>query len=54
MLMSSFVEEDRKALCQMLGKLQLPDEVDDDKVRILKLLVMNLRSVRPMFIMHRD
>lgn len=30
----------------MLGKLYLPDEVDDDKVRVLKLLLTNLRSVR--------
>ncbi|KAI0747199.1 nuclear condensing complex subunit [Daedaleopsis nitida] len=44
---ADYEKEDRKALCQMLGKLQLPDEVDDDKVRILKLLVMNLRSRRP-------
>ena len=34
----------------MLGELQLPDEVDDDKVRILKLLASNLRSVRPRFV----
>ncbi|OSD02558.1 hypothetical protein PYCCODRAFT_1367188 [Trametes coccinea BRFM310] len=40
-------KEDKKALCQMLGKLYLPDEVDDDKVRVLKLLVTNLRSRRP-------
>ncbi|KAH9848970.1 nuclear condensing complex subunit [Lenzites betulinus] len=40
-------KEDKKALCQMLGKLFLPDEVDDDKVRVLKLLVTNLRSRRP-------
>ena len=38
-------EEDKKALCQMLGKLHLPEEVDDDKVRVLKLLVTSLRSV---------
>ena len=29
----------------MLGKLYLPDEVDADKVRVLKLLVNNLRAV---------
>ena len=39
------VEEDKKALCRMLGKLYLPDEVDYDKVRMLKLLLNNLRSV---------
>lgn len=40
-----FPEDDKKVLCQMLGKLCLPDEVDDDKIRILKLLITNLRSV---------
>ncbi|KAI0366103.1 hypothetical protein BV20DRAFT_692146 [Pilatotrama ljubarskyi] len=40
-------KEDKKALCQMLGTLYLPDEVDDDKVLILKLLLSNLRSRRP-------
>ena len=38
-------EEEKKALYQMLGKLYLPDEVDADKVRVLKLLVNNLRAV---------
>ncbi|KAI0674717.1 nuclear condensing complex subunit [Trametes maxima] len=41
-------KDDKKALCQMLGKLYLPDEVDDeDKVRLLKLLLSNLRTRRP-------
>ena len=35
----------KKSLIQMLGKLYLPDEVDDDKIRVLKLLVNNLRTV---------
>ncbi|KAH9887359.1 nuclear condensing complex subunit, partial [Cubamyces lactineus] len=44
---TEYDKEDKKALCQMLGKLYLPDEVDDDKVRMLKLLLNNLRSRRP-------
>ncbi|KAH9930472.1 nuclear condensing complex subunit [Epithele typhae] len=40
-------KEDKKALCQMLGKLHLPDEIDDDKIRALKVLVSNLRTRRP-------
>ncbi|TBU47907.1 nuclear condensing complex subunit [Dichomitus squalens] len=42
-----YSKEDKKALYQVLGKLYLPDEVDADKVRILKLLVDNLRTRRP-------
>jgi len=39
---------DKKVLCQALGKLYLPPETDDDdKVRSLKLLVHNLRTRRP-------
>ena len=30
----------------MLGKLHIPDEVDEDKIRTLKLLVNNLQRVR--------
>ena len=44
--MSSHVEDDKKVLCQLLGKLYLPEKVDDDKLRTLKLLMHNLRSVR--------
>lgn len=39
-------EEDKRSLCQLLGKLYIPDEVDDDKIRTLKLLMTTLRSVR--------
>ena len=39
------VEED-KVLCQILGRLRLPETVDDDKVRTLKLLVHNVFTVR--------
>ncbi|PIL28240.1 hypothetical protein GSI_09652 [Ganoderma sinense ZZ0214-1] len=40
-------KDEKKALCQMLGKLYLPDEAEDDKLRTLKLLVTSLRSRRP-------
>ncbi|KAH7929985.1 ARM repeat-containing protein [Leucogyrophana mollusca] len=40
-------KDDKKVLCQMLGRLHIPDTVDDDKIRTLKLLVHNLRSRRP-------
>ena len=42
--------EDKKVLCQLIGRLYLPDEVDDDKIRTLKLLVSNIRSVRCAFV----
>ncbi|EKM57502.1 uncharacterized protein PHACADRAFT_90256 [Phanerochaete carnosa HHB-10118-sp] len=42
------IEEDKKALCQLLGKLYIPDEVDDDKIRTLKLLMITLRTRRPL------
>jgi hypothetical protein len=32
-------------MCQLLGKLYLPDTVDDDKIKTLKLLVYNIHSV---------
>lgn len=41
-----YLEDDKKALCQLLGKLHIPDEVDDDKIRTLKLLMTTLRAVR--------
>ncbi|KAI0090375.1 nuclear condensing complex subunit [Irpex rosettiformis] len=43
-----FGKEDKKALCQLLGKLHLPDQVDDDKIRSVKLLMHNLNSRRPL------
>jgi condensin complex subunit 3 len=39
------VEEDKKVLCQVLGRLHLPETVDDDKIRTLKLLVHNVFTV---------
>lgn len=39
------VEEDKKVLCQVLGRLYLPETVDDDKIRTLKLLVQNVFTV---------
>ncbi|KAI0941839.1 hypothetical protein AcV7_002413 [Taiwanofungus camphoratus] len=41
-------KDDKKALCQLLGKLHIPDILDDDKLRTLKLLTHNLRSRRPL------
>jgi len=38
-------EEDKKVLCQVLGRLHLPDSADDDKVRTIKLLICNLSTV---------
>jgi condensin complex subunit 3 len=32
------VEEDKKVLCQVLGRLHLPETVDDDKIRTPNLL----------------
>ena len=41
------VEDDKKVLCQVLGRLHLPETVDDDKIRTIKLLVHNVFTVRP-------
>ncbi|KAJ3556048.1 hypothetical protein NM688_g2240 [Phlebia brevispora] len=40
--------DDKKILCQLLGKLYMPDKIDDDKIRSLKLLMHNLRARRPL------
>jgi condensin complex subunit 3 len=42
---AEIAEEDKKVLYQVLGRLYLPDKVDDDKIRTLKLLLHNLNSV---------
>ncbi|KZT24842.1 hypothetical protein NEOLEDRAFT_1134516 [Neolentinus lepideus HHB14362 ss-1] len=41
-------KEDKKVLCQVLSKLYIPDAVDDDKIRSLKVLMYNLTSRRPL------
>ncbi|CAL1698734.1 unnamed protein product [Somion occarium] len=41
-------KDDRKALCLLLGKLYIPDTIDDDKIRTLKLLMHNIRARRPL------
>ncbi|THH31051.1 hypothetical protein EUX98_g3136 [Antrodiella citrinella] len=41
-------KNEKKSLCQLLGKIYLPDVVDDDKVRTLKLLIHNVRARRPL------
>lgn len=46
LIQSLGTEDDKKGLCQLLGKLYIPDVVDDDKIRTLHLLLQNLRTVR--------
>lgn len=41
-------KEDKKVLCQVLGRLHLPDTADDDKIRTIKLLIYNLGTRRPL------
>ncbi|KAJ7510357.1 nuclear condensing complex subunit [Mycena galericulata] len=48
MLKEDFPKDDRKIICQMLGKLHIPDEVDVDKIRTLKLLMHTLNLRRPL------
>ena len=43
---NGYAEDDRKVFCQLLGKLYLPEKVDEDKLKTVKLLMHNLRSVR--------
>lgn len=49
--MTCWTEDDKKILCQMLGKLYFPDEVDENKVRTLKQLLNTLQTVRH-YLMH--
>ncbi|GJJ15062.1 hypothetical protein Clacol_009337 [Clathrus columnatus] len=39
--------DDKKVLSQTLGKLFLPDEIEEDKIRTLKLLIDNVQRRRP-------
>ncbi|KAG5635107.1 hypothetical protein H0H81_012436 [Sphagnurus paluster] len=41
-------KEDKKVFCQLLGKLYMPDPVEDDKIKQLKVLLHGLRSRRPL------
>ncbi|KAF9225668.1 hypothetical protein BS17DRAFT_777480 [Gyrodon lividus] len=41
-------KEEKKVLCQVLGRLHLPENVDDDKIRTLKLLIHNISTRRPL------
>ncbi|KAI6131286.1 nuclear condensing complex subunit [Pisolithus croceorrhizus] len=41
-------KEEKKVLCQVLGRLHLPDTADDDKIRTIKLLIHNLGTRRPL------
>lgn len=38
--------ESKKFLCQLLTKLHLPEAVDENKIKTLKLLIYNVQSVR--------
>ncbi|TFY65773.1 hypothetical protein EVG20_g5314 [Dentipellis fragilis] len=40
-------KDDKKVLCQVLTKLYIPPEIDDDKIRRLKLLMQTLLARRP-------
>ncbi|KAF8548047.1 hypothetical protein OG21DRAFT_1489698 [Imleria badia] len=40
-------KDDKKVLCQILERVYLPETVDDDKIRTLKLLVHNVFTRRP-------
>ena len=41
------LDDERKALCQLFSKLYLPEEVDENKLRILKLFITTIRTRRP-------
>lgn len=42
-------KDDKKPLCQLLGEIYIPNEIDDDQLRTLKLLMESLHSRRPIF-----
>jgi len=37
--------ENKKILCQLLSRLHLPEVVDENKIKTLKLLIYNVQSV---------
>ena len=41
-------EDDRKLLCQLLGKLYIPEETSDLALHSLLLLIDSLKEVRPL------
>ncbi|KAF7330334.1 Chromosome condensation complex protein [Mycena venus] len=48
LLTDKMPKEDKRILCQILPKLYIPDEVDVDKIRTLKLLIENVSTRRPL------
>ncbi|KAJ6516489.1 nuclear condensing complex subunit [Mycena sanguinolenta] len=48
LLTDKMPKEDRRILCQMLLKLHIPEDVDADKIRTLKLLIDNVSTRRPL------
>ncbi|KAM6503308.1 Nuclear condensing complex subunit [Amanita muscaria] len=45
---NNFEKEDKRVLTHMLSKLHIPDTVDDDKIRTLKLLIHSVQTRRPL------
>ncbi|KAF8636938.1 hypothetical protein AX17_003189 [Amanita inopinata Kibby_2008] len=45
---NNFEKEDKRVLMQMLSKLYIPDTIDDDKIRTLKLLIHCVQTRRPL------
>ncbi|KAF9648455.1 ARM repeat-containing protein [Thelephora ganbajun] len=43
----NLTRENNKILCQILSKLHLPEVVDENKIKTLKLLIYNVQSRRP-------
>lgn len=41
------IEDRKKIYVQLLAKLYIPDQIEDDKLRTLMLLIKNLRRVSP-------
>ncbi|KAK0480572.1 nuclear condensing complex subunit [Armillaria novae-zelandiae] len=47
LLKDTLDKDDKKALCTNIGKLHLPDNVDDNDLRTLKMLLFRLQSRQP-------
>ncbi|KZO96900.1 putative mitotic chromosome condensation-related protein [Calocera viscosa TUFC12733] len=40
-------KDERKTICQLLGKLHLPEHADDDKIKSIGLLIWGIKTRRP-------
>ncbi|PBK67371.1 hypothetical protein ARMSODRAFT_958949 [Armillaria solidipes] len=47
LLQDTLDKDDKKALCTSIGKLHVPDNVDDNDLRTLKMLLFRLQSRQP-------